>query len=593
MTSMNNKLSRRHPAARAVVVAVLMSAHYAIAAPPATPPPPPPPDSGVLLDTVKPVPKLPPKETGNLIQAPADARPAMQPDTSLRVTLKSIHFSGVTKFSDAEMQALVKSDIGRELTFADLDAMTARVTKFYRDRGYFIARAYLPQQNLGEGTLEILVLEGHIGKVDVKYNSTGPRIAQSQLRGLVQDAVPPSKPVTVSGLERGMLLENDLPNMTARATLIPGASVGTSDLVLEANEAGWFSHDTIEADNAGSRYSGTGRLGGSANLVSPAGLGDLLSARILTSFDGFNYGRLSWTTPVTATGLKLGVSGTYTNYRLGGSLEPIGDHGDAQIYSIFSVYPIVRSRFFNLYETNTYEYKALYDSSNEGEISDREIKVVSLGLNGDETDTLNGGGLTTFSGTLGIGHLNILEGGSAAAADAITAQTAGSYRKVLLSGSRQQHVVGNWTVYASLSGQYASKNLDSSESFTFGGPSGVRAYPVGEAPADEGLLSTVELRYNMQAPAHLGSLQYQLFYDNGEVRLHKDPWGTYVSSGAPDRYVLSSAGIGANLYREDSLFVTAAVAHKIGHNPDPGLNDTDADGRHESVRFWLQAVKYW
>ncbi len=66
-----------------------------------------------------------------------------------------------------------------------------------------------------------------------------------------------------------------------------------------------------------------------------------------------------------------------------------------------------------------------------------------------------------------------------------------------------------------------------------------------------------------------------------------------MSSGAPNRYVLNSAGLGANLYREDSLFVTAAVAHKIGHNPDPGLNDADADGRHESVRAWIQVVKYW
>jgi hemolysin activation/secretion protein len=583
--------SGRRRSACAAAVALLMSTGFAFAAPPAAPPPPP--DSGVLLDTVKPVPNLPPKDTGSLIEAPPEARPALQPDSGLRVTLKSVKFSGVTKFTPAELQELVKADLGRELSFNDLDAMAARVTKFYRDHGFFIARAYLPQQKLEDGTLEILVLEGHIGKVDVKYNTAGPKIAPSVLQGFVEDAVPASKPVTVSSLERGMLLENDLPNMAARATLIPGASVGTSDLVLEANESGWFSKDTIEADNAGSRYSGTGRLGGSANLVSPAGLGDLLSARVLTSFDGFNYGRLSWTTPVTGTGLKLGLSGTYTNYELKGPLEALDDHGDAKVFSVFSVYPVVRSRFFNLYQTTTYEYKSLYDSSAAGEIADREINVVSLGLNGDETDSWQGGGLTSFSGTLAIGHLDLLAGAADTTADAATAQTAGSYRKVLLDVSRQQRLIGNWILYASISGQYASKNLDSSESFTFGGPSGVRAYPVGEAPADEGVLSTVELRYNTTAPAHLGSLQYQFFYDNGEVRLHKDPWAAYEISGAPNRYVLSSAGLGANLYREDSLLVTAAVAHKIGSNPDPGLDNTDADGRHEPVRFWLQVVKYW
>jgi hypothetical protein len=56
----------------------------------------------------------------------------------------------------------------------------------------------------------------------------------------------------------------------------------------------------------------------------------------------------------------------------------------------------------------------------------------------------------------------------------------------------------------------------------------------------------------------------------------------------------SSAGVTClNLYREDSLLVSAAVAHKIGSNPNPGLDGADADGRDDSTRFWLQVVKYW
>jgi hemolysin activation/secretion protein len=148
-------------------------------------------------------------------------------------------------------------------------------------------------------------------------------------------------------------------------------------------------------------------------------------------------------------------------------------------------------------------------------------------------------------------------------------------------------------LYAQVAAQLASKNLDSSESFVFGGPSGVRAYPVGEAPADQGALETVEIRYNMTAPRNFGSLQWQLFYDHGDVRLHRDPWLAYVSSGAPNSYKLSSVGLGGNLYREDSLLVNVAVARKIGSNPNPGLDDVDADSRRESTRFWVQAVKYW
>jgi hemolysin activation/secretion protein len=134
------------------------------------------------------------------------------------------------------------------------------------------------------------------------YKSSGPKLADSRLAGYVTDALPAAEPLTVPELERAILLANDMPNVTAHATLVPGASVGTSDLVLEANQSGWFSKDTLEADNAGSRYTGPGRYGGSVDVASPAGLGDLLSACVLTSFAGFDYSRLSWTTPLTDTG---------------------------------------------------------------------------------------------------------------------------------------------------------------------------------------------------------------------------------------------------------------------------------------------------
>jgi hemolysin activation/secretion protein len=551
------------------------------------------PDSGILLDTVKPIPALPPKPPGELIRGAPEERPALKADAGLRVHLKSVRFSGVTAVPLADLQQLAHPLIGQDVSFADLDTLAGKVSKLYRERGFFIARAYLPQQELSDGSVEILVLEGRIGDVHVKYKTAGPYISTRVLAGYVKDALPPDRPVTVAELERAILLENDLPNVTSHATLVPGTIVGTSDVILEANQSGWFSHDTIEADNAGSRYSGTYRFGGSANLDSPAGIGDLLSARVLSSFQGFNYGRLAWTTPVTETGLKVGVSETYTNYKLGGALEPLGDHGDADVGSLFSVYPIVRSRMFNLYQTVTLEARDLHDESLAGEIADKRIKAGTLGVNGDETDAFNGAGLTTFGAGVEFGHLSLLSGAFDVSADATTARAAGDYRKVTLQALRQQRLFENFVLFGSVNAQFASKNLDSSESMSFGGPSGVRAYPVGEAPADAGILATLELRYNVPVQLALGALQGQIFFDHGSVKLHEDPWAAYIISTAPDKYDLKAAGVGANLYREDSLLVTVTAAHKIGTNPDPGLHGVDADGRDSSTRIWVQAVKYW
>jgi hypothetical protein len=71
-----------------------------------------------------------------------------------------------------------------------------------------------------------------------------------------------------------------------------------------------------------------------------------------------------------------------------------------------------------------------------------------------------------------------------------------------------------------VSGQTASKNLDSSEKFSLGGINGVRAYPQGEASGDEGYRGTVELRHNV-----MPNVQATVFYDWGKVTINRNPFG--------------------------------------------------------------------
>lgn len=553
----------------------------------------PPPDAGTLLNTVKLIPQQPVKLPENMISVPKQSRPAMQENTNLNIVVNRLIFSGVHAFPESVLQELVADKINKKLNFVELTDIAGLITKYYRDYGYIVARAYLPEQRITDNSIEIVVLEGKLGKVITNYKTPGPKISDDRLKSLITDQIPEGGTLTISQLERALLLENELPNVKAVATLVPGASVGTSDIVLEATQQGWFANNTIEADNFGNRYSGTGRYGGSVNISSPAGLGDILSVRALTSFKGFNYGRLSWIVPVGGNGFKAGVAESYSNYRLGGPFESANLKGSSNVASLFAVYPYIRSRFFNVYQTVTVEDKRLYNTSLAGEISDQRIQAISLGMYGDDYDSWLGGGLSTFSITYTGGKLNLSRNAADAVNDEATAKTAGNYQKLLLQLVRQQFLTDNLIMHGSITGQLASKNLSSSESLGIGGPTSVRAYPVGEAPADEGLLATVELRYNSFAPHNLGALQYQLFYDYGRVKLHKNTWTSFQASGIPNSYTLAGAGIGMNLYKENAYLVSATVATKIGNNPNHGLNDTDADGLKSSTRFWLQATVYW
>jgi hemolysin activation/secretion protein len=105
-----------------------------------------------------------------------------------------------------------------------------------------------------------------------------------------------------------------------KSTLAPGGEVGTSDLLVDV-EPGRRVTGSLEADNAGNRYTGAVRAGGSINLNNPAGFGDLLSVRLLGSEGGLAYGRAAYQVPAGAG--AVGMAYTHLRYQLGREFEAL------------------------------------------------------------------------------------------------------------------------------------------------------------------------------------------------------------------------------------------------------------------------------
>jgi hemolysin activation/secretion protein len=122
-----------------------------------------------------------------------------------------------------------------------------------------------------------------------------------------------------------------------------------------------------------------------------------------------------------------------------------------------------------------------------------------------------------------------------------------------------------------------------SEKMELGGMYGVRAYPEGEAYADQGYVASLEARY--QLPKFSESLpgQFQLigFVDVGTVYSNRNPW-----SVSDNRRTLSGAGVGFNWSDTNNFMVRAYYAVKLGD--EVALSAPDRSGR-----FWIQAVKYF
>jgi len=528
-----------------------------------------PPDAGRTSQELQARPPPPAKSMPHLdIEQPTRA-PLAAP-AGLKIQVTGFRITGARLYPESELQALLQGAVGRELGLAELETEAARITAYYRARGYPFARAYLPAQDIKDGTVEINVLEGRYGKISINNKTAVPdRLMSAALNDIQPDAV-----IAAASLERGLLLLSEIPGVEVKSTLTPGASVGTADLVAEAVPGKRFS-GSLDADNYGNRFTGEYRLGASLNFANPTHLGDLLTLRALSSGDGLHYARLGWQAPLGGQGTRGGIAYSDMGYKLGRDFASLDAHGSARIGTAFVQHPFIRSRAANLYGQASYDHKRLDDRiDTTATIAQKTLRNWTLVLNGDRRDDWLGGGVTSASIAWTTGKLGI-DNAAAAAIDDTTARSAGRFDKYSLAASRQQRLSDATSLIISYNGQFAGKNLDSAEKFSLGGAFGVRAYPQGEASADEGHLLNLELRHVLRE-----TWQAVAFVDAGSARINKIPWLADTNT----RH-LEGAGLGLN-WASDGWSVNSVLAWKLG-SAQP-TSDKD-----RTPRFWLQAARYF
>lgn len=454
--------------------------------------------------------------------------------------------------------------------------MAAKITAQYAKTGYFVARAYLPAQQIRDNTVTIEVSEGKYGKVILRNKTT---LADAQAYRLLE-GLNSGDPIITEPLESRLLLLSDTPGVNVSSTLVPGTAPGTSDLVVDLTPGKRVSGE-VDIDNSGSRYTGEYRLGGTVNLNNPLGLGDMASVRAVTSGKGLTYGRVSYQVPFGRA--TVGAAYSRLQYELGQEFAPLRATGTAEIANIYGIYPLIRARNNNLNTQLTYEARTFKDKIDAfPSVTDKKASVLLASLYGNHRDSLGGGGISAYSLTLSAGNLDI-QTPAALAVDAASAKSNGSYGKLGFTALRLQRVTSVVSIYGSLSGQVASKNLDSSEKMELGGMNGVRAYPQGEAHGDEGYLLNLEARLLLPKLSERvpGEIHLIGFVDAGSVTINKNPW-----AAGTNRRSLGAYGIGASWGEPGKFLVRAFYAVKMGN--EAAISAPDKPGR-----FWFQAIKYF
>lgn len=491
--------------------------------------------------------------------------------------LSEVRFYGAHVIDDAQLQAHAQPYIGRDVTLADLEAIAAAVTAMYRERGYLLAQAIVPVQTVRDGVLDISVIEGRIGKVEINLDAKAP-IDAERVQGFLAN-VHPGNVVHGAQYERAMLLLSDQPGIRVGSTLQEGAAVGTTDLTVDVNEGKRWTF-VADADNHGTKESGRFRVGGTVRWASPLGIGDNLDLRAMVSNgSGMQFGRLAYEAPIGMNGLRAGIGISRVNYELGGEFSVLGAQGKADVVDVSLNYPVIRQRHHNLYLRLAADSKQLKDEYRAVDFQTRkQVNGLGLGWAWERRDDWFGGGYWASAGTLYFGNLSIRDAELRAADQAYGGRgTNGSFSKLTFQFSRLQAIMPSHSLYVALGGQTASKNLDSSEKLALGGARAVRAYPSGEVLVDQGWIGTIEWRWSATS-----ELTPYVFYDAARGRMVKSP----SPFDDPKQWQsLRGAGVGLSWSRPGDFSINTTLAWRTGTPPPL------TDGARRGVRFYVQAQK--
>jgi len=509
---------------------------------------------GKVLETVRPrpAPALPATDTTPVVTSEMPLPTNLDPNAP-RFEVKQFDFRGNHAVESGELHGLIDTYAGKPYNLFELQKVLSVITEHYRQRGYPVARAVLPAQQLKGGALLIEVIEGRVDKVAFTGNR---RYGSERLARWGAPLV--GRDVRLDVLEERMLLINDLPGMQARAVLRPGDTYGTT--TTEVTVAEDPVDGRISFNNYGRDEVGENRVDAAIQFNNPLGIGDQLglqssvSEHNLLKLYGINY-----SLPIGVYGTRLAASYTYVDYDVGGDLRALDLSGKSQLASISLSHPLLRSRRENLYATFTVRSFSGKQYFSGQSLSDNDVTLMEAGLSWNrihESGNISSAGLRVST--------NFRDSDSGTRDNANLFKVEGEFQHLMRLSER-------WELKLETSAMYSPDALADAERFSLGGPSSVRGYPAAWSLGDRGVFGSVEGRYRFHVAAM--PVAFSLFSDAGYVSRK------YADTSTPKSANLSSVGVGLNFSPLPWLRADVAGALPTG-------DMKSADG-HAGGRVWF------
>ena len=408
-----------------------------------------------------------------------------------------------------------------------LNDMADKISAFYASEGYFLARAFIPKQEIKDNTAVITIYEGRINKVIVKGNEKLNKKSFKKRMRVVQNKLA----IKEQNLERVLLELNEIMGVEATTVLKPGEVPGTSDLVLNITESKPYTI-SFDSDNFGSRYTGPDRAGLSMTYSNIFGLGDQFAARWTRSEFGYeslwknsSFQQHSITSfysfPINVYGTRITLNHTFLENELGDSLQYLNAKGTATTYGLEVSQLIHKSRTASFSARTRLDMKHFENEAEEVNTSKDNLMNVSLGFTGNRSDSFLG--RTFFDLNLEMG---LREKDSNRALVSRKGGRGDIFTTRIKLPRLQSAKILNSYFTLNFQGQYNFHRALSSYLFGIGGAGSVRAYPLSAYQGDHGYNASAEYTVPFPRDVSCGQsslsrlckiLSFTSFVDHGQT----------------------------------------------------------------------------
>ncbi len=458
--------------------------------------------------------------------------------------LPGVSFDGTLLNEPAFVQSM-QARLGKPLTMNVLNAITSQVVDYYRRHDRPVVDAIVPKQDVTAGVVQVVVLEGKVGDVQVEGNRyfSAQRIAGA-IRAKSGD--------TIS--QRALLGDLDWANNNPfrRVDLIfqRGANLGDTDLLLHVQDR-YPLRPYLGYENTGTDTTGQDRLFAGLNWGDAFGLDHRLDYQFTSAPDhnDFTSHWLSYAMPLPWRH-TLTFFGNYTEtqsrlaglFDLGGRSWQLSARYEIPLAPQGPLHQSLLLGFDFKQSNNNLEFGGTQVFAN-----DTDIAQWSLGYRGEAKDDF---GLTRGSVTLVFSPGDVTDNNTDTAFDAARSGAEASYAYLHAQLERNTNLPWQFTLANRLEAQWAGDQLLGSEQIGFGGMYSIRGYDERIVNGDDGIILCNDLLTPPLRVAELigfdvpDELRFLAFYDFGYAHsrggeLGSDHAATFSSLGLGLRYQLA------------------------------------------------------